>query len=151
MIDALLSAMAWVRAHPAAIWWSGAVSLVMFVGTLLVVPVLLVKMPEDYFVSRRNPPPAGWLARHPALRWGGLIGKNLLGIGVFVMGLLMLLLPGQGLLTMLLGVTLLDLPGKRRLEIALLRRPEVSRAVDWLRRKYGRPPLQMPARPSHVG
>lgn len=146
MMDAVTSAMDWVRENPAAMWWSGAVSLSMFIGTLLIVPVLLVKMPADYFTSRRSETPDDWRGEHPALRWSGRIGKNLLGSGIVGMGILMLVLPGQGLLTILLGISLLDLPGKRRVEIALLRRPGVSRAVNWLRRKYGRPPLEMPAK-----
>lgn len=146
MIDALTSAMDWFRENPAAMWWSGAVSLSMFIGTLLVVPVLLVKMPADYFINDRQEPPLDWREQHPALRWSGRIAKNVLGGLLVVMGILMLVLPGQGLLTILLGITLLDLPGKRRLEIALLRRPGVSRAVNWLRRKYDRAPLQMPAK-----
>jgi hypothetical protein len=146
MIDALTDALEWFGDHPAVMWWSGAVSATMFFGTLLVVPVLLVKMPADYFLHDRHETPPDWRGQHPALRWSVLIGKNLLGGLLVGMGILMLVLPGQGLLTILLGITLLDLPGKRRLEIALMRRPGVSRAVNWLRRKYGRPPLQMPAK-----
>jgi hypothetical protein len=146
MIDAVTDAMEWFGDHPAAMWWSGAVSLSMFLGTLLVVPVLLVKMPADYFLHGRREASVDWRGQHPALRWSALIGKNLLGCLLVGMGVLMLVLPGQGLLTILLGLTLLDLPGKRRLEIALLRRPGVNRAVNWLRRKYGRAPLQMPAK-----
>jgi hypothetical protein len=67
------------------------------------------------------------------------------------MGIALLVLPGQGLLTILLGITLLDLPGKRHLEIVLLRRPSVSRAVNWLRRKSGRPPLDLPAKSPSTG
>jgi hypothetical protein len=151
MIDALTDAMDWFRKHPAAMWWSGAVSLSMFLGTLLIVPVLLVKMPADYFLHDRHETPPDWRGQHPALRWSTLIGKNLLGGLLVGMGILMLVLPGQGALTILLGITLLDLPGKRRLEIALLRRPGVGRAVNWLRRKYLRPPLQMPAKSSSHG
>jgi hypothetical protein len=148
MIEAVTTVLDWFREHPAAMWWSGALSLAMFLGTLLVVPVLLVKMPADYFLHDRHETPPDWRGQHPALRWSARIGKNLLGGLLVGMGILMLVLPGQGLLTILLGVSLLDLPGKRRVEMALLRRRGVSRAVNWLRRKYERPPLQIPPKSS---
>src|SRR5690606_5211356 len=110
--------------------------------------VLLVKIPEDYFLQGRGGTPQDWCPDDwkdlPLLRWTALVGKNLAGAAIVVTGFLMLVLPGQGILTMLLGLTLLDLPGKRRLEIALLKRPGVSRAVNWLRGRYGRPPLKLP-------
>lgn len=148
MAETLHNLMDWFGTHPAALWWSGAISLVMFVGTLIVVPILLVKMPADYF--RKSPRRSGddWLGQNPALRWTARISKNLLGLLLVLMGISMLVLPGQGLLTILLGVTLLDLPGKRRLEMALLRQRGVGKAVNWLRRKYHRPPLELPPKDS---
>jgi len=144
MIERLSNFAHWVQTHPAVIWWSGAVSLAMFLGTLVAVPVLLVKMPEDYFTTSRHEKLEDWRGEHPLLRWSARILKNVLGTLLVILGLLLLVLPGQGLLTILLGITLLDLPGKRRLEVALLRQRGVARAVNWLRRKYNRPPLEMP-------
>jgi hypothetical protein len=57
------------------------------------------------------------------------------------LGVLMVFIPGPGILTILLGVTLLDFPGKRRLELKLISRPEVLRGVNAIRARYGRPPL----------
>lgn len=143
MIEWFENLVTWIRAHPQVLWWSGAASLMMFFGTVVVVPLLLVKMRSDYFIK---PLGGEWRMEHPVLRWLGLIGKNLLGVVLVVLGIALLVLPGQGLLTILLGMTLLDVPGKRRLEIALLRQRGVHRAVNWLRARYDRPPLQMPAR-----
>jgi hypothetical protein len=53
----------------------------------------------------------------------------------------MLVLPGQGVLTILLGIALLDLPGKRHLERRLIALPTVLRTINKLREKFGRPPL----------
>ena len=50
------------------------------------------------------------------------------------------------LLTILLGLTLVDFPGKRVLELALIRRDHVHRSLDWLRRRFGHEPLQIPER-----
>jgi hypothetical protein len=69
--------------------------------------------------------------------------KNVIGAGVVGLGLLLSFpgIPGQGILTILIGVMLLDFPGKRRLERAVIRRPRVLGAVNRLRARYGKPPL----------
>jgi hypothetical protein len=72
------------------------------------------------------------------------VGKNLLGALLVLAGLAMLVLPGQGILTILLGLAFLDLPGKRRAELWLVSRPPVLAAVNRLRLRAGREPLQLP-------
>ncbi|MBX3439437.1 MAG: hypothetical protein KF861_18255 [Planctomycetaceae bacterium] len=140
----LEQATAWFRANGDIVWGLTICSAVMFVGTLLVVPILLARIPEDYFLHPPRLQTQGWDARHPLTRVTVRIAKNILGVVIVVAGLAMLILPGQGLLTVLVGGLLLDLPGKRGLEVALLRRPHVYRAVDWLRKRANRPPLQLP-------
>lgn len=56
----------------------------------------------------------------------------------------MLLLPGQGLLTMLAGLLLSDVPGKRRVALFFLQRGPVSRSVDAIRARRGKAPLLLP-------
>ena len=58
----------------------------------------------------------------------------------------MLALPGQGILTMLVGLMLMDFPGKRSLEIRIIGNRMVSRTVNWMRRKAKREPLRIPGR-----
>ena len=70
-----------------------------------------------------------------------LAAKNLLGYLLIVVGIAMLLLPGQGVLTMLLGFIMVDLPGKYRFEQWLVARPLVLRSINMLRRRAGREPL----------
>ena len=70
-----------------------------------------------------------------------LAAKNLLGYLLIVAGIAMLLLPGQGVLTMLLGFIMVDLPGKYRFERWLVARPLVLRSINMLRRRAGREPL----------
>jgi len=67
-----------------------------------------------------------------------LIGKNLLGCVIIVAGIVMLVLPGQGILTILAGIMLLDFPGKYRLLRWIVARPQVLRTLNWLRRRAGR-------------
>jgi hypothetical protein len=111
-----------------------------FVATLLFVPWAVVRIPSDYFRhGHRRPVP--WSSYHPVLRLLLLLGKNLLALVLLLMGVAMLLLPGQGLLTMLVGLLLLDFPGKFNCERWLVSRGPVLKAINWLRRKRQRPPL----------
>lgn len=130
----------WVRGHEEVLWWLGAASAVTFAASLALVPLLVRRLPADYFVRRRYP----WRERHPVARVLLLALKNLLAGLLLLAGFAMLFLPGQGLLTMFLGLTLLDFPGKRRLEVWLVSRRSVRRVVGWIRRRAGKPPLRLP-------
>jgi archaellum biogenesis protein FlaJ (TadC family) len=119
-----------------------AVSALMFVGTLLAVPAIIVRIPSDYFAHEKRPP-SRWASHHPAARLALRIGRNLLGIIFLVAGAAMLVLPGQGILTLFLGVLLLDYPGKYRAERWLISRPRLLRAVNWLRARSRHEPLRV--------
>ncbi len=93
----------------------------------------------DYFAAE-----TGRSSRLSGLALLGRIIKNILGLILLGAGILMLFLPGQGLLTIVLALSLLDFPGKRGLELRLIRQPRVYKAINWLRRKYKRPPLIIP-------
>ncbi|MEP7074936.1 MAG: hypothetical protein ABI878_03930 [Acidobacteriota bacterium] len=115
-------------------------SLVISVGATALV---LVKVPPDYFSLTRK---REFLPGRPwHLRWGAIVAKNILGLVLVVIGILLSLpgIPGQGILTILLGLILLDIPGKRPLETRIIRRPAILRVVNKLRSRYGRPPLQL--------
>ncbi len=134
--------MDWIGAHKALLAWLGTASVVMFVGTLAAVPFVVAWLPKDYFRRRRRRELLQ-ASRHPALRVAWWVVKNVLAVLLILLGIAMLVLPGQGILTILLGLVLLDFPGKRRMELALVRRPKVLATLNWIRRKMGRPPLQV--------
>lgn len=135
----------WIRAHEVAVWWLATLSVVMFVGTLIAVPLLVVRIPSDYFVHRKRHP-SQWRSQHPVLRFATLAVKNVTGVVFIVVGLAMFVLPGQGILTMLIGVVLVDFPGKFALEQWLIRKRLVANSVNWIRAKANRPPLEIPRR-----
>ena len=118
------------------------------VGGTLLTALWLVKVPADFFCAHRAND--FWTRRHPIVRWGGRVLKNLLGASLIVLGIILSLpgVPGPGVLTMLFGVTLLDFPGKRRLERWLIGRPAVLSAVNRLRQRYGKPPVVLEPRPA---
>ena len=114
---------------------------VTFCGSLAVISFILVKVPATYFQEAH--PRDFWVGRHTAIRWSGVIAKNLLGIVLVLLGILMSIpgVPGQGILTILLGVMLLDFPGKRQLEHKLVSRPMILEKINRLRHKFSKPPL----------
>ena len=128
-------------------WRSIIIGLVLFVVTfsasLGIVSLILIKLPADYFCSHYDR--QLWAGRAPAVRIVAHIGKNVLGVLLIVLGIIMSLpgVPGQGLLTILLGVMLVDFPGKDRLEQKLLHRPAIRNSINKLRARFGRPPLQL--------
>ena len=116
-----------------------AASAFVFLGTLAAIPFILVRLPADYFDIRI---PRVWMkGAHPVLRIAGLFAKNVAGLIFLLAGLAMLVLPGQGVLTILIGISLLDFPGKRRLEAKIVGYPTVFNVINSLREKFGRPPL----------
>lgn len=116
-----------------------ALSIVFFVGSLIAIPFILVRLRTDFFDTRV---PRLWMENHhPVLRLVGHIIKNVVGAIFLFAGFLMLFLPGQGILTMLIGVTMLDFPGKRKLEAKMIGQPAVLGAINNMRQKFGTPPL----------
>jgi len=128
-----------VSDHREAIAWLAGGSVLAFVVSIVVLPLILVRLPADYFV--RDP---GLPRHHPFLRLVLRILKNLLGVLLLVLGFIMLFIPGQGILTMLFGVALTDFPGKRRLQTRIACTPRVRRTLDWLRHKTDRPLFILP-------
>lgn len=119
----------------------GLVSLFSFIASLFLIPFLIVRIPVDYFAeNKRHPSP--WAEHHIVIRWTVLLLKNLFGVLFVLLGLAMLVLPGQGLLTLLIGILLLNFPGKYRFERWLIQKPSVYKGVAWLRKRAGREQLE---------
>lgn len=127
----------WLSGHGEALAWLGLASALMLVLSVLGLPWVLAALPADWFVRESAPS----LEQHPFLRASLTLLRNVFGWLLVLAGLAMLVLPGQGLLTIFLGLALVDLPHKRRFERALLRRKGIRSAVDQLRRKRGAAPL----------
>ncbi len=119
----------------------------LFLGSLLIsfaaIGVVMVKVPPHYFSSHHDRdflPDSPWL-----VRWGAVIAKNVAGVFLILLGIVLSLpgVPGQGILTILLGLIFLDIPGKRPLEAKIIKRPAVLSAINNLRARYNKPPLEL--------
>lgn len=136
----------WIATHPGLSTVLAVGSVAMFIGSILTLPWLVARLPVDYFIDPKRH--ASHLHQyHPLVYHGMLVLKNLVGWILILAGIAMLVLPGQGLLTMLVGVMMSDFPGKFRLERSLACRPSVLGALNWLRAKAGHPPLLPPRHP----
>ena len=129
----------WLKEHEAFFAALGLLSIFLFLVSLIVFPLIIIYLPHDYFV-RSEPSFASLNPFRMVLR----ILKNAFGCFLILAGVLMLFLPGQGLLCLLLGVSLVHFPGKRRLEMRLLRYHHVRNSVAWIRRKANRERITLP-------
>lgn len=118
-----------------------------FVGSFLInlgiVSLILVKLPADHFSKNRKT--KFWSGPRPWLNAAKVIGKNIAGVLLVALGVVLSLpgIPGQGLLTILLGIMLLDFPGRERLEQKLLSKPSIVNTINGLRKRFGKPPLEL--------
>jgi hypothetical protein len=112
-----------------------------FTISFAAIGIVMVKIPPNYFSSHYE---RDFLPNSPFLvRWGAVIIKNVFGVFLVLLGILLSLpgIPGQGILTILLGLIMIDVPGKRPLEARIIKRPTVLNAINKLRAKYNKPSL----------
>ena len=133
----------WINDNRALLGWVGGASFLIVVLSVFIVPFLIVKMQPDYFMMNRDES-RSMQGRHPVLRIIGRLLKNLVGGLLVLGGLLFLFTPGQGLLTIFIGLAVMDFPGKQKLELWFLRKKSVSWAISKLRKKANKPPLILP-------
>lgn len=130
---------------PAFTWGNLLIGALIFVASFLInlgiVSLILVKLPANHFSKNRKT--KFWAGPRPALHAAKVIGKNILGVFLVALGVVLSLpgVPGQGLLTILLGIMLLDFPGRDRLEQKLLSKPSIVNTINRLRQRFGKPPL----------
>jgi hypothetical protein len=124
-----------------------AIFVASLVGTSLIAGIFLVRIRPDYFVAEHH----GVARRLHSSRTRLLlvVGKNLLGVFLIAFGIVLALpgVPGQGLLTILVGLFLIDSRAKRKLELRIVRRPHILHAINKIRDRFGAPPLEVERAP----
>jgi len=131
----------WLGSHQNILGWAGLVSLIMMVATLLAVPLIIISLPARYLNDVKKNRLADIQSFY---RWPFLIVKNMMGVLLVLAGLAMLILPGQGLLTLAIGLGLMNFPGKRRLIRRIIGQPRVLRTINRWRAKAHKDPLDAP-------
>ncbi len=125
------------------ITWLSLISLLFFVGSLIIIPFVVARLPTDYFVKKKRQPASSRTANS---YWQVtiILIKNVAGILLILAGIAMLILPGQGLLSILIGLSLSNFPGKFTLERRLVKIPSIFKGLNWLRKRKGKSALQIP-------
>ena len=124
----------WLKAHVVAL---GVISVASFVCSILFCTLAIAYLPTDYFLSKRKIR----RVRHPVLRIALKVVKNLIAVVLIVVGFVQIPLPGQGVLTILIGIVISDIPGKRKLERWIIRLPAILSAANNIRSRFRRPLL----------
>jgi hypothetical protein len=130
------SMLTYLQFHENVLGWTAFFFLIMMVATLLAVPLVIIRLPSSYFNEEKDllpEVPAFW--RRPYL-----LVKNIIGAILVLAGLAMLILPGQGLLTLIIGLGLMNFPGKR----SLIRRQRILETVNRLRAAANKEPIAVP-------
>ena len=138
LLSDFLSGLTWQKVVVGAL-----IFLASFFINLGIVSFILVKLPADHFSKSRKT--KFWAGPRPAIHAAKVIGKNIGGLLLVALGIVLSLpgVPGQGLLTVLLGIMLLDFPGRHRLEQKLLSKPSIVNTINRLRKRFDKPPLQL--------
>ena len=139
MIDSIVH---WIKTHPLFVISITIFSLILLAFSIFMIPVLIVNLPSDYFKKQKKQMWPGVI--QSALYVIYLILKNLVGVVLILLGLIMLAIPRPGLITLLIGLVIIDFPGERKLLVFILRKTNAIKVMNWLRQKNNKPPFELP-------
>ena len=122
------------------IFWLGSISAVIFIFSLLSIKWLVGLIPSDYFIKKKS---SKFKNNYPLTWLFSLIVKNILGYSLILGGIFMLVLPGQGIFTIMIGLMLSNYPGKHAIERKFIGIPNVLKSINWLRKKSDKPPIEI--------
>ena len=122
------------------IFWFGSISLFVFIFSLISIKWLVALIPEDYFINKKD----SKIKNNSLVAWYFfLILRNLVGYSLILGGIVMLVLPGQGLFTIIIGLILSKYPGKYYIEKKFIAIPSILKSINWLRKKSNKPPIKI--------
>ena len=122
------------------IFWFGSISLFVFIFSLISIKWLVALIPEDYFINKKDSKIKQIIFLFGILV---LIFKNVIGYSLILGGIMMLVLPGQGLFTIIIGLMMSNYPGKYSIEKKFIAIPTILKSINWLRKKSNKPPLKL--------
>ena len=133
--------MQFLNEYSSLLEWLGFLSVLTFIGSLIAIPWIIARLPVNYFIRHRQLV-AESHSRHPLVARLTFVLRNFVGIVFIVAGIVMLVLPGQGIITILIGISFMDFPKKHHLVDYLVRRQRVIRFLNWIRKKGKKPPFE---------
>ena len=134
----------WSSMNSDLLFLLGSLSIFILIISVFMMVLIISFLPEDYFKSEnRNLISSVQNSRYPLLKLLVLITKNFFGVLLLLSGILMLVLPGQGILTIITGLVFIDYPGKYKFERKLLRQKGVINSINWIRSRLSKPSLKV--------
>jgi len=133
---------AFIHNHEELILWLTIASVIGLIASFLLIPWILIQIPSDYF-SHEKRQKHQWYNDLPILRVVLLLMKNILGIIFIISGIIMLFIPGQGIITIIIGVIFADFPYKYNIEQWIISHPTVLRYINELRTKAKQSPIEV--------
>jgi len=134
----------WFKEYETVFWWLASGSVIVMIASMVVIPWLIVRLPADFFISDERA--ISYLtAGHPAFRVFLTAVKNIFGVLFILAGIIMLVIPGQGVLTIIVGLMLTNFPGKHRFILWIVSKKSVLRGMNALRKRAGREPILLPS------
>ena len=73
-----------------------------------------------------------------------LVVKNVTGYVLLLAGILMLFLPGQGILTIIVGALFINFPNKKKILTRIILKESFQKSLDWIRAKRGKASFHWP-------
>jgi hypothetical protein len=134
----------WSSMNSDLLFLLGSLSIFILIISVFMMVLIISFLPEDYFKSEnRNLISSVQNSHYPLLKLLVLITKNFFGVLLLLSGILMLVLPGQGILTIITGLVFMDYPGKYKFERKLLRQKGVINSINWIRSLLNKPSLKV--------
>ena len=129
-----------IHNHEGLLLWLTIASVIGLITSLVLIPWILIQIPSDYF-SHKKRQKYQWRNHPPIVRLIFLLMKNILGVIFIISGIIMLFIPGQGIITIIIGVVLTDFPYKYKIERWIINRPAILSSINKLRAKAKQGPI----------
>ncbi len=131
-----------IHNHEGLLLWLTLASAIGLIASLVLIPWILIQIPSDYF-SHEKRQKHQWRNYPPIIRLALLLMKNILGVIFIISGIIMLFTPGQGIITIIIGIILADFPSKYKIERWIINNPAILRSINQLRAKAKQNPLEV--------
>ena len=131
-----------INDHENVFIWLAIGSFIVFIVSILLIPWIVTRIPSDYFTHPKRQKYL-WSDQPLAVRLLFIFLKNVLGVILVLGGIVLLLLPGQGILTILIGLVIMDFPYKYKVETWIIKHPFILRTINKLRSKVKQQPLEI--------
>ncbi|MCG8685410.1 MAG: hypothetical protein MI892_11070 [Desulfobacterales bacterium] len=129
-----------ISSYQTSLIWISGLSVLFFLASLAAVPWLVARIPQTYFIDLASKGHTLNQKTSFVLWWA----KTIVGTILVIAGVIMLFIPGQGVLTILAGLIFLEFPGKKQMVLRMAKNQSVRKSLNWLRKKRGVPPLEFP-------